>query len=272
MKTTAKIFIHEKYLPNSRCKNFRTRGYEKEIEIEFREVTLEKFPMAMITKNHGFVDEEWKDKIFTEYRCYEGNFYTRAKKLPNSSKSLTLEDISFQLGGYLPYPYEGDIPYVSGKSVLLNHDEQIQRDKIQEQALNYLIFNGEIWERTGEPMYEVVTFGLGHNHGGTSMFVTNCYNENISYKNYFNALCRNEAIEYARQVAAKRGDTDSLQNIGDVDIRVLKPEYVKADPEKEHGDGDTFLNNLETLCEAANSSFEAGLLTLMATAEEIRKG
>lgn len=70
--------------------------------------------MAMITKNHGFVDEEWKDKIFTEYRCYEGNFYTRAKKLPNSSKSLTLEDISFQLGGYLPYPYEGDI-LLSGK-------------------------------------------------------------------------------------------------------------------------------------------------------------
>ena len=219
MKATAKIFIHEKYLPNSRCKNVRTRGYEKEIEL--REVMRKKFPLAMIAKEHGFIDGEWKDKVFTEYRCYEGNFYTRAKKLPNSSKSLTLEEVSFQLGGYLPYLYEGDIPYVSGKSVLLSNDEQIQRDKIQEQALNYLIFNGEIWERTGEPMYEVVTFGLGHNHGGTSMFVTNCYNENVGYKNYFNALHRKEAIEYARQVAAKRGDTDSLQNIGDVDIPVL---------------------------------------------------
>ena len=43
---------------------------------------------------------------------------------------------------------------------------------------SYMFFQNKIWEECGEPRYVVNTFGLGHNHGGTGMFI-----EYFSYPN-----------------------------------------------------------------------------------------
>lgn len=79
-------------------------------------------------------------------------------------------------------------------------------------------------------MYNVTIFGLGHNHGGTGFFIEYHYNPNISSKNYFNALEREKAITYGKQIALNRGDTDSIEGMGEHDIiEVLMPEMVKVE-------------------------------------------
>ena len=98
------------------------------------------------------------------------------------------------------------------------------------------------------------------------------YNSNISNKNYFNAVDRDKAITYAKETAIARGDTDSVKCIGKMEnIEVLIPEYFKVDPEKEHGEGDAFLNLLENMITASDNITEAGALVALATASEINK-
>ena len=95
------------------------------------------------------------------------------------------------------------------------------------------------------------------------MFIEDFYNPNIPSKNYFNALHKADAVRYADEVAAKRGDTNDVGKFGkDIDIEVLMPECVRRNPEKEHGDGDPFMNSLETVIESSGSSTEAGLLVI----------
>ena len=143
---------------------------------------------------------------------------------------------------------------------------------MQARANKYISLDGELWKECGEPRYVVNTFGLGHNHGGTAMFIEEFYNSNISNKNYFNAVDRDKAITYAKETAIARGDTDSVKCIGKMEnIEVLIPEYFKVDPEKEHGEGDAFLNLLENMITASDNITEAGALVALATASEINK-
>lgn len=121
-------------------------------------------------------------------------------------------------------------------------------------------------------MYVINTFGLGHNHGGTGFFIEYHYNTNISNKNYFSALEREKAIAYGKKVAANRGDTESIEGMGECDIiEVLMPKMVKRNPQKDHGEGNSFLNSLENMISGTDSSTEAGLLAItmcMAETEE----
>ena len=51
--------------------------------------------------------------------------------------------------------------------------------------------------------------------------------------------------------------------MGDHDIiEVLMPELVTRNPQKEHGDGDSFINSIEEMINGADSSMEAGLLAI----------
>jgi hypothetical protein len=124
----------------------------------------------------------------------------------------------------------------------------------------FLIINGVIYVKKGEPRYSINTFGLGHNHGGTGFFVENFYNGNISKHNYFNALEREKAIEYGKSVALGRGDTESVDFIGErCNIEVLIPEAVKCKPQDEHGEGCPFINDAQSLIKNSESTFEAGI-------------
>ena len=94
-----------------------------------------------------------------------------------------------------------------------------------------------MWTVTGEPRYVVNTFGLGHNHGGTGLFVEEYYNQNIAASNYFSALDGDKAVAYANKVAERRGDTNDVGKFEKM-IEVLIPEAVTIRPEVEHGEGD----------------------------------
>ena len=76
---------------------------------------------------------------------------------------------------------------------------------ILKKAASYAIYDGKVWKECGEPMYEIATFGLGHNHGGTSMVIEFFYNPNVPKDYYFNALNKEDAVRYADKVAEERG-------------------------------------------------------------------
>lgn len=54
-------------------------------------------------------------------------------------------------------------------------------------------------------------------------------------------------------------------------IEVLMPEMVTRNPQREHGEGDSFMNLIEDVISNTDSSAEAGLLAACICANEINK-
>ena len=202
------------------------------------------------------------------YKFCRGS-YGAAISTAQTELKYVIADIKSDLYRYSLYEKEN---LFSDKSVYISDNLSEIVDNMQARANKYISLDGELWKECGEPRYVVNTFGLGHNHGGTAMFIEEFYNSNISSKNYFNAVDRDKAITYAKETAIARGDTDSVKRIGKMEnIEVLIPEFFKVDPEKEHGEGNAFLNLLEDMVTSSNNATEAGILVTLATASEINK-
>lgn len=92
----------------------------------------------------------------------------------------------------------------------------------------FLIVDGICYVAAGEPRYYVITFGLGRNHGSTSLSCGYSYNENICKSAYFNLLQRNEAIAAATKTAKNRGDTKSLPIKLEESFKILIPESIQV--------------------------------------------
>lgn len=242
----------EEYIP-PRCRKPRYRRTKKIFNAKVREVTKEEAPVAFVLSDYC----HWKEGR-VKIRLYKGKFYI----LDTWHKYRESED-----GNALDREFVGWAPTTADKfhlSIWQNagsYEEQCKRYK--DRAREYIIIDNLVWTECGEPMYEINTFGLGHNHGGTGMFVATCYNPNIPKTRYFNALEADKAIAEANAVAARRGDTESVGKFEKM-INVLIPECVRRKPLKEHGDGNEFQNLLNDITEAASSPMEAGLLAITA--------
>ena len=259
----------EKYLPTKRHRVLRKRYVKNSVDVEIKELTEQEFPIAFIVKDYDWrYEEEGKEaefKMFSnEIRTYNGELW----------KAVRYSDCVSHGIGWMPISYiknrlEDCAPYRKGgedfteASIIKEDNISECKENIFRKAENYIIYDGKVWKTCGEPMYVITTFGLGHNHGGTGFFIEYYYNSNISKNNYFNALEREQAIAYGKKVAANRGDTDSIEGMGEYDIiEVLMPEMVTRNPKKEHGDGDSFINSLENMINGTDSSAEAGLLAV----------
>lgn len=259
----------EKYLPTKRHKKLRERYVKNSVDIEIKEATEKEFPVAFIVHDYGGVYEKNKSEatwgmINTEIRTYNGKLWKAVRYSECVSHGI----------GWMPIPYiknriEDYAPYWKGgeefteESIIKENNITECKENIFRKAEDYIIFDGKVWKTCGEPMYMINTFGLGHNHGGTGFFIEYRYNSNISKNNYFNALEREQAIAYGKKVAVNRGDTNSIEGMGEHDIiEVLMPEMVTRNPQKEHGEGDSFLNSLENMISSTDSSTEAGLLAV----------
>lgn len=277
----------EKYLRTSRCRKPLARTRAGSCELTIRELTKAECPVAAIVHDMKTVyegattstdfDGKGEYKMFAEpYRVHNGKFYKFCRASYGAAISTVqtelkyvIADIKSDLYRYSLYEKEN---LFSDKSVYISDNLSVIVDNMQARANKYISLDGELWKECGEPRYVVNTFGLGHNHGGTAMFIEEFYNPNISSKNYFNAVDRDKAITYAKEMAIARGDTDSVKRIGEMEnIEVLIPEFFKVDPEKEHGEGDAFLNLLENMITASDNITEAGALVALATASEINK-
>jgi hypothetical protein len=233
----------EDYLPSPRCRNFRKRETNGSMTITIPDVSKEDAPIAFIVRDGVRFDrpEEirlWNNQLWkaVEYR----EMYCGASGL------WPIE----QIPSHIKYTRYGNV---------IKNEQETQEQK-KEIASSFLIIDGVVYRKSGEPRYVVMTFGLGYNHGGTSLMIDKHYNSNISASAYFNALDREDAIKAAKAIALRRGDTKDVDRMGNhYQIEVLIPSAVKCNPKTEHGDGDPFLNDVEALISAAGDSTVAGL-------------
>lgn len=265
----------EKYLPTKRHRKLRERYVKNSVDVEIKEATAKEFPVAFIVHDYKIVYENAKSyddfdgnddfRMFSEeIRTYNGKLYMPVRVTHGVAISLCFEPLEYvkkSIEDYAPY-WKGGEDFTEASIVIEDNIAEC-KENIFKKAEDYIIYDGKVWEICGEPMYNITTFGLGHNHGGTGFSIKYNYNPNISNKNYFNALEREQAIEYGKKVATNRGDTDDIEGMGEHDIiEVLMPEMVKRNPQKEHGEGDSLINSLENMISNTDSSMEAGLITI----------
>lgn len=281
MNINVKFTTTEFFLPTKRHKKARSHRINDTATINVPELNENNFPVAFVIHDMKSVYENAKDyndfegrgdyRMFSEeIRTYNGNLYMPVRVTHGAAISTLFEPVASladTLRPYCSYRYNIAEEELTETAVITRSDREEKIAEITSKAEQYVICNGVIWKTCGEPMYNIVTFGLGHNHGGTGFFIEYAYNNNISAKNYFNALQREEAIEYGKAVALRRGDTNSVDEIGKYkNIEVIMPEMVKRNPKAEHGEGDRFINAVEEIVNASNNSLEAGILTIALTA------
>lgn len=123
--------------------------------------------------------------------------------------------------------------YVYRVMVESNREETVEY--IQKVAASMISVDRVMFEPAGEPRYCFMTFGLGNNHGGSSLFVSTHYNCNVPHRCYFSATEREKAIAFALDGAQGRGDNQSIEHIKNTEmIEVLMPEMVKVNPALDH--------------------------------------
>lgn len=208
-------------------------------------------------------DYSSKNDQHEELRWYQGKLWQQRIGY------VRMDNGNYETRGHLEPEHLADIIRLNVRCDISTTREECQK-ALRQEVKQYLIIDGAIWEQAGEPRYVVHTFGLGHNHGGTALMVTSHYNDNIPNKNYFSALDGDAAVAYANKVAERRGDTNDVGKFEKM-IEVLIPEAVTIRPLQEHGEGDAFMNKIEAITEVAPDSTTAGLLAIMATAQEINK-
>jgi len=253
MKLEVKYNYEEGYLPTKRHKKLRYRNVEGIMTVEINEIIKENAPVAF--RVHSY------DESVTEYRLWDNKLWIPVMWHERYSRAEGL------------YPVEEFIKSIQYHS---SYKYQKTKEEAEQEKYDYiarhLIIDGVVYGIIGEPRYVSMTFGLGNNHGGTSLMIDNWYNTNISKDSYFNTLERDKAIEYTKLRAIKRGDTNDIDRIGkSYNIEVLIPEAVKCNPQKEHGEGNAFLNSLYAITESSSSINEATILGLTALANEFNK-
>ena len=243
------------YIPSARSQKFEFDEVEGTIKLAIVSVSGQEAPVAFRLSDYSH-----EEKGKTEIRWYQGKCWRKCIKsdfvCQGGKEGITPEYLAEHLNVSLPYGHSR-----SRELVVKRYRKALQE---------YLVIDGEVWHETGEPRYVINTFGLGHNHGGTGLFVDEYYNSNISRERYFSALDGDKAVSEANRIAERRGDTESMGRFEKM-IEVLLPEAVSIQPLKEHGEGDPFINKLEAVTEAAPDATTAGLLTMMVGMQEIGK-
>lgn len=283
MKYNIEFWSMEKYLPTKRHRKIRKRYVKNNIDIEITEPNEKEFPIAFIVHDYQSVYDNAKRyddfngngdyRMFPEkIRTYNNRLYKPVRITHGAAISLNFESLDYIKGKLTerePFYIQGE--EFTEESIIKESNIEEKIEEIKEKSKSYIVFDNKVWQECGEPMYNINTFGLGHNHGGTGFFISYNYNNNINNKNYFNALQREEAISYGKQIALNRGDTDSVDRIGVENIEVKIPEMVKRNPQQEHGEGDSFINSINAITEGATSAMEAGILSMALLSSELSK-
>lgn len=216
MKIKTWIKYEESYIP-PRCRKPRYAEREEYVDINLREATMQDLLPA-------FKDNSYSGKGTIYF--YKGKLWAEAK-LPHVTFDEA-DEIKTALD-YLVYCREHCSTYFR-----IGLERRYGMDTAREAVLNqarkdmsrYLLVDGTLYEQTSEPRYCIYTFGLGHNHGGTSLSVDYYYNPNIPRYCYFPADRGAEAVDEAKRIALRRGDTESVHRFKP-EIEVFMPELVK---------------------------------------------
>lgn len=246
----------EGYLPTPRCRKLRYREATSEHETIIREITPEEFPVAV--RFEDFImrleipGRRWIDLHWFEGRLWKLSRYCDIHANKGWDELTPVDALSRHLQ---PHPFQ----------VTASPNKETCIECIDNTAKDWLYCDGKLYTPCGEPMYNICTFGLGNNHAGigTSLSVECHYNRNLPSKWYFNAFEREKAIAAAKEVAYRRGDTNSISYIENAEhIEILMPECIRQNPQSWNEPGDSWLNQLEEITESTGSAFEAGLMAI----------
>lgn len=231
------------YLPTKRMRKTRYAKRKESYTFNLPEVNNQTFPVAFIVKEPVSYQEDMKsyedynsDKaecvMFAEkIRTYKGKLYKPVRVTHGTAISSVIKNANYLYDvlkniNYKDRWYE-DFDETNQDAILLEDNKKDIVKELKKEIKRYVLFNGELWKICGEPYYTFNTFGLGGNHGGTGFFIGYAYSHKPSIW-YFNSLYRQEAIDYVKDIALGRGDTDSVDSIGEYEnIEVLMPELVK---------------------------------------------
>ena len=258
MKIKTWIKYEESYLP-PRCHKLRYRECEDYVDVKIKEVNNNDLQLA-------FEDNSYKGK--GKIYFYKGKLYAKVK----FRKDSWHRDIEEREGIVIETALDSLIwcnehcsTYFRSAFDREYYGKDTSRESVIKKAKDdmkqYILVDGELYTQSAEPRYVINTFGLGHNHGGTGMFCEYHYNPNIRKDNYFSALQGEQAVAYANKVAANRGDTKDVGKFKPFIICHM-PELVKVKPNKQHGNGNEFLNSCEEIICGSNNTLEAGLLVM----------
>lgn len=226
MRLTIKIHHTEMVTP-PRCRKPRPQKAESEITVNIREVSAEAAPVAFIVSEY--------DKEPRKVRMYRGKLYRQVQdRQPQYMETNQRDDNRpFWLNqAAAQCNWQWLItPGYNWSWALQQHKENAAK-----RAENYIIVDGEAYERTGEPYYMVTCFGLGNNHGGTDFFVGWADYRDRKAIWGMTAADKDAAIEKGVQIALRRGDTESEEDIRQTpyDIQVFMPECIKRKYSKEY--------------------------------------
>lgn len=268
MKLDALIVYEEEYLPSKRHRIPRKREVEEVVHVELVEKSRSDFSLAFTVHDYqsrlgadgeseyGIVSTEYltdKENLYVEMWERQGALILQKSVRDNLEKKIN-HDLYWRRSNF--------------------HSKEEAMKFLEEKMNQYVMIDGVIYERTSEPRYAIITFGLGHNHGGTNYFIENFYNPNISKDNYFNALEFDKMKERAIEIAKNRGDTYDIPRIQEskVKIEVHDPSVIKCNPQQEHGFGNPLFNSLEAVIQGSPDIVTSGLGVIAQTAEIIDGG
>lgn len=219
MKLTIKVHHTEMVTP-PRCRKPRPQEGESEITVNIREVSAKAAPVAFVVSEY--------DREPRKVRSYCGKLYRQVQAMQPQDRDANRRDENRPL-------WLNQTAGSCNWQWLISSDynwewtRQQHKENATKRAANYIIVDGEAYERIGEPYYSVVCFGLGNNHGGTGFFVGWADYRNRKAIWGMTAADKSAALEKGVQIALRHGDTESVDHIRQTcyDIKVLMPECIK---------------------------------------------
>ena len=177
MKTTGSIEYRQYYLPNPESRREHVRTVTKEVPIEIPEAESKDLPVVFRVKGRVYRDDyPYGTEYFADnYYLYQGKLY-RPDRINDGGDETgnvrTLSQFSLQSGTrYREY----SVPDASKadewdpeRSVVRNHpggpdSEETITKAVLELADGYLLIDGVLCERAGEPYYLISRPGFGEN-------------------------------------------------------------------------------------------------------------
>lgn len=203
IKVEFTIKYYESYIP-PRCRKPRYNEVTESVFANLREVAMTDVKLAFgIDWADKFKIYFYKGKLYKEYKLhyiiidYYGDisaldWYVNNIKKYSSYYANTKDWKNYKIFDYSTYETREDI---------------IKR--IKKDLSNLLVIDGVLYEECGYPFYNIRTFGLGGNHGGTGMCVSYTYSpKQIKIKKWeYSPYKAENAIAKANEVALNRRDT-----------------------------------------------------------------
>lgn len=208
-----------------RCRKPRAQRFDDGVVVvSIREVTSKQAPVAILGAEMDFASGNYMEAV--SYRWFDGRLWAdvpvhgcsrrREVRYPVMPSELNLITDSAMLSNNHFGIYVGAH---EGKDGIAAH--------LQACSTDWLIIDGQLHRTAGEPMYVAMTFGLSHNHGGSSLLADDHLNPNIKPEAYFSLLEKEQADAYTLAIAHNRGDTVKVSTDPGFQFEVLMAEAIR---------------------------------------------